>query len=116
MGEILEEIADNQHCDKPIDVCDKANAEAKQEISEIEWVPDVTIGTGCDEVAGGTERSCSRGCACISDCHILRNSPATMNAPPHNYGIPRGFCEIEQCENKRNRGETTDFEEEVTNF
>ncbi len=114
--EVLEEITDNKDGDQPIDIRDKADPEAEQEITEIKGVTDVSIRTGCNEIAGGTEGPRTGGCAGISDRPYSEKLTDSNEQRANAYGIPHRFSKIEECENERDRRETANFEEEVANF
>ena len=113
---VLKEITDNKDRDKPIHIRNKADPEAEQEITEIQGVTDIPIGTRCDEISGGTECSRTRRCPCISDCPYPEELPRGNEHSTHDYSLPHGFSEIEECEDKRDRCETADFEKEIANF
>ena len=113
--EVLEEITDNKHGDKPIDICDQADAEAEQEVTEIKGITDISIGTGCDEIAGGTECSRSSRCSGISNRPYPENLTRRNEQCTNAYGVPHRFSKIEECEDEWDRRETSDFEEEVAN-
>ena len=113
--EVLEEITDNKYGDKPINIRDKTDTEAEQEITEIQGVTDIPIGTCCDEIAGGPEGSRSGGCTCISDRPYSEKLTRSNEQRTNDYGMPYRFSKIEECEDERDRCETSDFEEEVAN-
>ncbi len=112
---ILEEITDNKYGNQPIDIRDKADTQAEQEIAEIERIADVTIGTCCDEIAGGTEGPRTGGGSGISDCPYPEKLTDSNEQRANAYGVPHRFSKIEECENERDRRETANFEEEVAN-
>ena len=112
---ILEEITDNKYGDQPIDIRDEADTQAEQEITEIERIADVTIGTCCDEIAGGTEGPRTSGGSGISDRPYSEKLTDSNEQPANAYGVPHRFSKVEECENERDRRETANFEEEVAN-
>ena len=112
---ILKEITDNKYGDQPIDIRDKADTQAEQEITEIERITDVTIGTCCDKVAGGTEGPRTGGGSSISDRPYPEKLTDSNEKRANAYGVPHRFSKIEECEDERDRRETANFEEEVAN-
>ena len=114
--EVLEEITDNEHGDKPIDIRDKADPETEQEITEIKGVTDIPIGSRCNEISRCTERSRPGGCPCIPDRPYPENLTCSDEQHANYYGVPQRFCKVEEREDKRDRCETADFEEEVANI
>ena len=112
---ILEEITDNKYGDQPIDIRDEADTQAEQEITEIEWIADVTIGTCCDEIAGGTECPRTGGGSGISDRPYPEKLTCSNQQRANAYRVPHRFSKIEECEDERDRRETANFEEEVAN-
>ena len=113
---ILEEITDNKYGDQPIYIRDEADTEAEQEITEIERIADVTIGTCCNEIAGGTECPRTGGGAGISDRPYPEELADSNEQRANAYGVPHRFSKIEECEDERDRCETANFEEEAANF
>ena len=112
---ILEEITDNKYDDQPIDIRDEADTEAQEEITKIERITDVTIGTCCDKVAGSPKGSGTRRCSGISDRPYSEKFTHSNEQRANDYGVPDRFSKIEECEDERDRCETADFEEEVAN-
>ena len=112
---ILEEITDNKYGDQPIHIRDKADTQAEQKITEIERIANITIGTCCNEIAGGTEGPCTGGCSGISDRPYSEKLTDSNEQRANAYGVPHRFSKIEECENERDRRETANFEEEVAN-